>query len=161
MNKIKYPFKKYEATIPGEWIDFNNHVNSKYYGLIAYDAHIMFIKHLELDENYKNQNNCTTVVVESHITYENELCEADEIEVVSWLICHDEKRMHSLHELYCKNKGYRAAVAQQLDIHVDLSTRSSSPFPEFMLRRLSFTQDRYNEIGRHKMLEDAVRDLRN
>ncbi len=145
MNEI-YPFRQFTMSIPSEWIDFNDHMNAKYYGLVAYDAHIRFIEHLGLDESYKNSSNSSTVVIESHISYEKELCVNDEIEVISWLVSIDEKRMRSCHELYCINKGYRVAVSEQLDIHVDLNSRKASPFPKTVYSRLSLALQKYKKL---------------
>lgn len=45
-----YPFKKYSTKVPADWVDFNGHMNTKHYGLVIYDAHIEFTKHLDLGE---------------------------------------------------------------------------------------------------------------
>ena len=42
-----YPFKKYSATVPTQWVDFNGHMNTKYYGLVIYDAHIDFTEYVD------------------------------------------------------------------------------------------------------------------
>ncbi len=33
--KESYPFRQFTISIPREWIDFNDHMNAKYYGLVA------------------------------------------------------------------------------------------------------------------------------
>lgn len=141
-----YPFRKYSAKIPAEWVDFNGHMNTKYYGLVIYDAHIDFTEHLDLGERYRYANNCSKALVESHCIYARELCEGDEIEVVSWLLSVDEKRLHTFHEIYCTNKGYRAAAAEHLDVHIDLETRRVSPFPKDVLQRLQSIEREYAKL---------------
>ena len=141
-----YPFKKYTATVPTQWVDFNGHMNTKYYGLVIYDAHIDFTEHMDLGERYRYANNCSKALVESHCIFERELCEGDEIEVVSWLLYVDEKRIHTFHEIYCTNKGYRAAAGEHLDLHIDLATRRVSPFPSEVLERLKVIEQQFCQL---------------
>lgn len=111
-------------------------MNARFYGLIIYDAHVLFTEYLDLGEAYRYQHNQSKAVVESHCIYERELCEGDSIEVHSWLLGLDDKRLHFFHELYCTNKNYRACVGEQLDIHINLETRRASSFPSAVYSRL-------------------------
>ena len=74
------------------------------------------------------------------------MCEGDEIEVVSWLLYVDEKRIHTFHEIYCTNKGYRAAAGEHLDLHIDLATRRVSPFPSEVLERLKVIEQQFCQL---------------
>ncbi|SEL52915.1 (3S)-malyl-CoA thioesterase [Colwellia chukchiensis] len=141
-----YPFSKFASKIPADWVDFNGHMNTKYYGLVIYDAHIAFTEHLDLGERYRYANNCSKALVESHCIFERELCEGDKIEVISWLLSVDHKRLHTFHEIYCTNKGYRAAAGEHLDVHIDLTTRRVSPFPDDVFQRLQLIEQQYNKL---------------
>lgn len=151
-----YPFKKYTTIVPADWVDFNGHMNTKYYGLVIYDAHIAFTEHLDLGERYRYANNCSKALVESHCIFERELCEGDEIEVVSWLLAVDEKRLHTFHEIHCTNKGYRAAAGEHLDVHISLETRRVAPFPADVLQRLQLIEQAYAVLPRPEKVGSTI-----
>lgn len=134
---IEAPLRLLRTRVQPEWIDVNNHMNARYYGLVIYDAHVLLTEYLGLSNDYVAATNCSKVVAESHIIYERELMLGDEIEVVSWLLAVDAKRLHFAHELYHAQQGYRAALGEQLDIHVDLRLRRSAPFAPEVYRRLA------------------------
>ncbi|ASP49760.1 thioesterase family protein [Cognaticolwellia beringensis] len=152
-----YPFRKYSTKVPADWVDFNGHMNTKYYGLVIYDAHIDFTEHLDLGERYRYANNCSKALVESHCIFERELCEHDEIEVISWLLSVDEKRLHTFHEIYCTNKGYRAAAGEHLDVHIDIETRRVSPFPNDVLQRLQSIEKEYAKFPRPDKIGSTIK----
>jgi acyl-CoA thioester hydrolase len=131
------PLRLYTGRVDADWIDVNNHMNARYYGLVIYDAHVLLTEYLGLGGDYVAASNCSKVVAESHCVYERELMLGDPIEVVSWLLAVDAKRLHFVHELYHAEHGYRAALGEQVDVHVDLALRRSAPFPPALFARLS------------------------
>ncbi|HEY3698626.1 MAG TPA: thioesterase family protein [Spongiibacteraceae bacterium] len=133
---IAAPFREYKTVVAPEWIDANNHMNVLYYSHVIFGAHAMFSRHLGIGEDYVHATGCGKSVVESHIVYERELLRGDRIEVASRLLGVGDKRVHFYHEIFNVDRGYRAAVGEQLDIHVDLNTRRASPFPHAMRARL-------------------------
>ena len=152
-----YPYKKYSTKVPAAWVDFNGHMNTKHYGIVLYEAHVDFTEHLDLGERYRYANNCSKALVESHCIFERELCEGDEIQVVSWLLWVDEKRLHTFHEMYCTNKDYRAAAGEYLDVHIDLATRRASPFPNQILERLRSIEKEYAKLPRPKKIGSTIK----
>ena len=132
-------------------------MNTKYYGLVIYDAHIDFTEHLDLGERYRYANNCSKALVESHCIFEKELCEGDDIEVISWLLSVDEKRLHTFHEIYCTNKAYRAAAGEHLDVHIDLQTRRVSPFPKAVLQRLQLIESEFAKLAKPNKVGSTIK----
>ena len=130
-------FRRYRTVVAPEWIDVNDHMNARFYTSVIYDAHVMFTTHLGLGDDYVAARHCGKVVVESHVVYERELRLGEEIGVVSRLLAIDDKCMHFVHELMNLDQGCRAALAEQLDIHVDLESRRAAPLPEEVRQRLS------------------------
>ena len=65
-----------------EWTDYNGHMNVAYYVLIfdLFGAEILMDKFKMGEESAKNTKK-STMVVESHITYNQEVQEGDEVEV--------------------------------------------------------------------------------
>lgn len=126
---IETPFRRYSTVVPPEWIDVNEHMNARYYTIVIYNAHSLFSEYIGVGENYVQATRCGKSVVESHLIYERELRVGDRIEVATRLLAVGEKRMHFYHEVFNVEQGYRAAVGEQLDIHVDLTSRRAAPLP--------------------------------
>ena len=157
MNSV--PFRNYKTVVAPEWIDVNNHMNVLYYSHVMFGAHAHFSRYLDLGEEYVHRTGCGKNVVESHLVYERELLEGDRIEVVSRVLGVGDKRIHFSHEIYNVDRNYRAAIGEQLDIHVDLTTRRAAPFPSDVRARLEAVAQQYaqlpplDKIGRRVTIE--------
>ena len=126
---MNVPFIGLKKTVPSEWIDVNGHMNATHYNLAVYEAHFNFTEEIGIGEDYVKKNNCGKAVLESHMIYEQEISSGDELEIRSWLLAVDSKRLHFFHEVYNLTKGVRAAASEQVDIHIDLIARKSSDLP--------------------------------
>jgi acyl-CoA thioester hydrolase len=133
---IETPLRLLTATVPQDWIDVNAHMNSQHYHTVIYQAHVLMTDYLQLSGDYVSQRQLSKVVVESHNRFERELRLGDPIEVRSWLLGVDAKRLHFFHEIWQTQAGYRAGTGEQIDVHVDLRTRRSAAFPAEVLARL-------------------------
>lgn len=130
------PFVSLRTTVPEQWIDINGHMNATHFGLIIYDAHVNITEAIGLGEAYVSATQCGKAVLESHLIYEREACLGDELEVRSWLLAVDNKRLHFFHEVYNLSQGFRTAAGEQVDIHIDLKARKSTPMPETLCTKL-------------------------
>lgn len=133
---MEAPFTTLRVGVPPAWIDINGHMNATHYGLVVYDAHVRLTGLLGLADRYTEATGCGKVVLESHMIYEREVLLGHLLEVRSWLLAVDEKRLHFFHELYNDTLGCRAAAAEQVDLHVDLRRRRSTPFAPELYARL-------------------------
>lgn len=133
---MEFPCTTLRTRVPPAWIDVNGHMNSTHYGLVIYDAHVVLTGLIGLADDYVRATNCSKAVVESHMIYEREVSLGDDLEVVSWLLAVDAKRMHFVHELMNRTSGQRAALSEQLDVHIDLGTRRAAPMAPATLERL-------------------------
>ena len=135
-STLAQPFRLYRATVLPEWIDVNDHMNvERYYGVL-YQAQVEVTEYLELGRTYVAARGLSKMVVESNFRFERELRVGEKLEVRSRLLGVDRKRIHFFHELWNLDRDIRAAVGEQIDVHVDLSTRRSAPLPEEVLARL-------------------------
>ncbi len=130
------PVVTLRAVVPERWIDINGHMNATHYVLVIYDAHVEFTRSIGLGDDYVARTQCGKAVIESHMVYEREIALGDQIEVRSWLLAVDDKRLHFFHELFNATKGGRAATSEQIDIHIDLRARRSSPLPDDLRQAL-------------------------
>jgi acyl-CoA thioester hydrolase len=112
-----------------EWIDINNHMNVAYY-VLAFDqgVDLLWSRFGLTDEYIRNHNN-STFAVESHITWQRELSEADRYIVTSQVLAFDEKRIHQFMRMYHADEHYLVATAEWMNLHVDLDVRRVAPWP--------------------------------
>ena len=120
-----------------EWCDYNGHMNLAYYVLIFDHATDEFLTSVGVDRNYRDANANSTFVVESHITYDEEVVKGAELFCTMQLLDFDEKRMHYFHRMYHAEEGFLAATTELINVHVDLNTRRVVPMPNEILGRLA------------------------
>ena len=149
------PFREFKTVVPPEWIDANGHMSARYYSLLVFDAHWLFSDAIGLGSAYIRERGLGKNIVEGHMVYERELLEGDHIEVSSRLLAVSDKGVHIAHEIFNVDRGYRAAISEELDIHVDLNTRRSAPFPHDVREQLNAIVQQFaqlpplDKIGRH------------
>ena len=117
--------------IKKEWTDYNGHMNVAYYVLIfdLYAAEILMNK-FNMGEKSAKETNKSTMVVESHITYNQELKEGDEVDLNLIYFDHDKKRLQYKFEMIHKNKKYLASTIEILALYVDLEKRKVAEFED-------------------------------
>lgn len=113
-----------------EWIDINNHMNVAYY-VLAFDQGVDFLwSHFGLTDEYIRTHSSSTFAVESHITWQRELSEADPYIVTSQVLAFDEKRIHQFMRMYHADQKHLVATAEWMNLHVDLEVRRVAPWPD-------------------------------
>ena len=112
-----------------EWIDYNNHMNVSYYLLIfdKYGADTLN-NIFKMGEHSAKTTGKSTMIVESNITYNQELKVNDEVDVNLIFFDHDKKRLQYKMEMIHKEKKYLASTIEILALYVDLNTRKVSEF---------------------------------
>ena len=112
-----------------EWTDYNNHMNVAYYVLIfdIYGAETLMSK-FKMGEHSAKTTKKSTMVVESHITYNQEVNEGDEVDINLTFFDHDKKRLQYKFEMIHKEKKYLASTMEFLSLYVDLNERKVSEF---------------------------------
>ena len=114
-----------------DWTDYNNHMNVAYYVLIfdVYGAEILMNK-FKMGEHSAKTTKKSTMVVESHITYNQEVSEGDEVDVNLTFFDHDKKRLLYKMEMIHREKKYLASTIEILALYVDLGQRKVAEFEE-------------------------------
>ena len=114
-----------------DWTDYNGHMNVAYYVLIfdIYGAEKLMTE-FKMGENSAKTNNKSTMVVESHITYNQEVKEGDEVDVNLIYFDHDKKRLLYKLEMIHKSKKYLVSTIESLSLYVDLKERKVAEFED-------------------------------
>ena len=112
-----------------EWTDYNGHMNVAYYVLIfdLFGAEILMDK-FKMGEESAKKTKKSSMVVESHITYNQEVKEGDEVDVNLLYFDHDKKRLQYKLEMIHKEKKFLASTIEILSLYVDLNQRKVSEF---------------------------------
>ena len=112
-----------------DWTDYNGHMNVAYYVLIfdLFGAEVLMDKFNMGEESAKTTKK-STMVVESHITYNQEVKEGDEVDVNLLYFDHDKKRLQYKLEMIHKEKKFLASTIEILSLYIDLDQRKVSEF---------------------------------
>ena len=114
-----------------EWIDYNGHMNVSYYLLMfdKYGADTLNNK-FKMGEHSAKTTKKSTMIVESHITYNQELQLNDEVNINCVYFDHDKKRLQYKMEMIHKEKKYLASTIEILALYVDLNERKVAEFED-------------------------------
>ena len=114
--------------IKKEWTDYNNHMNVAYYVLVFDEAWEVMLQKFKMGENSAKTTEMSTMVVETYITYNNEVKEGDEVDIFLTYFNHDKKRLHYRLEMIEKSSKKLSATIELLSLYVDLKERKVSEF---------------------------------
>ena len=132
-----------------DWIDYNNHMNVSYYLLIfdKFGADVLNDT-FKMGEHSAKTKGKSTMIVESNITYNQELKIDDIVNVNLVFFDHDKKRLQYKMEMIHKEKKYLASTIEVLALYVDLNTRKVSEFEtekvQIMDDYINSNQDKFN-----------------
>ena len=116
--------------IKKEWTDYNNHMNMAYYVLIFDRLWEIVLTKFKMGEQSAKIDQKSTMVVETHTTYNNEVKEGDEVEVNLTFFNHDKKRLHFKMEMIEKSTKTLSATLEMLSLYIDLSKRKVAEFED-------------------------------
>ena len=116
--------------IKKEWTDYNNHMNMAYYILVFDQIWEIILEKFKMGEQSAKTTNMSTMVVETHTTYNNEVKEGDEVEINLTFLDHDKKRLHYKMEMIEKSSKKLAATLEMLSLYIDLNQRKVAEFEQ-------------------------------
>ena len=116
--------------IKKEWTDYNNHMNMAYYVLVFDQIWEIILEKFKMGEQSAKTTKMSTMVVETHTTYNNEVKEGDEVEVNLTFFDHDKKRLHFKMEMIEKSSKKLSATLEMLSLYIDLNKRKVAEFED-------------------------------
>jgi len=114
--------------IINEWTDYNNHMNLSFYILVFDKAAEKILSKFKMGEEAAKKAKRSTMVVETHTTYNNEVKEGEAVEVFLSYFNHDKKRLHYKLEMYEKSKNILSATTEVLALYINLDLRKVAEF---------------------------------
>ena len=119
-----------EQIIKKEWIDYNNHMNMAYYVLVFDNVWEIILKKFKMGEDSAKSAHMSTMVVETHTTYNSEVKLGDEVEINLTFFDHDKKRLHFKMEMIEKSSKKLSATLEMLSLYIDLKKRKVAEFEQ-------------------------------
>ena len=144
-----------DQIIKKEWTDYNKHMNVAYYVLVFDESWEVMLQKFKMGEDSAKTTGMSTMVVETYITYNNEVKEGEEVEVFLTYFDHDKKRLHYKLEMIEKSSKKLSATIELLSLYVDLKKRKVSEFEE---EKINLMQSFINANGR-KFNKDHLKFL--
>jgi len=105
-------------------------MNLSYYILVFDLGAEVILSKFQMGEHSAKTTKKSTMVVETHTTYNNEVKEGDNVDVFLSHLDHDKKRIHYKLEMYDKNKNVLSATTEVLSLYIDLNLRKVAEFEE-------------------------------
>ena len=109
-----------------EWTDYNKHMNLSYYILVFDLGAEVILSKFKMGEHSAKTTKKSTMVVETHTIYNQEVKEGDRVDVYLCHFDHDNKRLHYKLEMYNKAKNTLSATTEVLSLYIDLNVRKVS-----------------------------------
>ena len=114
--------------IINDWTDYNGHMNLAFYILVFDKGAEEILSKFKMGEQSAKTTKKSTMAVESHTTYNNEVKENEEVDVHLSYFDHDKKRLHYKLEMYEKSKNILSATTEVLSLYIDLNIRKVAEF---------------------------------
>ena len=140
--------KTYKIT--KDWVDYNNHLNMAYYVLIFDKAWEVMLEKFQMGETSAKETNKSTMVVETHTTYNNEVKENEDVDVFLTYFDHDKKRLHYKLEMIEKSTQKLSATIEMISLYVDLKERRVAEFEKDKLKLM----DNFISTNKSKFTSD-------
>lgn len=115
--------------IPVDWVDYNGHMNESRYGQVFSDAADTVLRLGGADESYVASGG-SFFTVDCHIQYRNETLPGETIRCLTSIAPVVGKKLKLSHELRRASDETVLASAEQLLVHVNMTTRKSAEPPE-------------------------------
>jgi acyl-CoA thioester hydrolase len=131
------PFVADIKRVEDQWVDYNGHLNMAYYNVLFDRAGDEAFELVGLGADYVQKANASFFTLEVHLTYLRELHAGDLVRINVQFLDYDAKRVHYVEEMFHAEEGWLACVSEHMIIHVDMSSKRTSPFPPEMLEKIA------------------------
>jgi acyl-CoA thioester hydrolase len=144
MSNYGAPFSGAIKEVEDSWIDYNGHFNMAYYGVLFDRTCDEAFELVGLGPDYL-KTGASFFTLETHTTYLQELHQGDKVRITVQLLDYDAKRMHYVQEMFHAEQGWLSATMEAICMHVDMTTKKSSPFPDWMHARIAEMYDAHKD----------------
>jgi acyl-CoA thioester hydrolase len=119
-----------QQVVPSAFEDFNGHLNIRHYLGIASEGLDESLVPLGILQNWPRVADRAVFSAEHHLTYLSELRTGDRVSVRVRMIGRSERAAHVVVYLLDETHQRLSYVMEEIFLHVDMTTRRTSPWPE-------------------------------
>jgi carnitine 3-dehydrogenase len=135
------PIRTYTRQVPGDWVDYNGHMNDSRYMQLSSEGGDAFLRMIGLDADYLAGGH-SIFTVESHVNYFAQAKAGNHLYVTVQLLSHDDKRLRIFTAMHRADDDVLVATAEHMMLHVDTTVDKAVPFLPSMRAEL-------DEIAKH------------
>jgi len=106
---------------------------------------------------YRDRTGNTTFTGDFHIRYVREVMQGDPLRFTQQIVEYDEKRVHYWMEMVHAEKGYLAAEAEAITLHIDAGARKVAPFAPEIYDRIKATYEAHRHLPLPENLGRQIR----
>jgi acyl-CoA thioester hydrolase len=141
-------YSEHRERVRPEWVDPAGELAPAFAVVIFDHAIDLLYDGIGIGDAYRQVTDFSTFTLETHSLHEQPVPADEEVLVRSHILAVDAKRMHIAQEMFRPGQTRRAALMEQLSIHIDLSIRRSAPFPPERLSEIRAAMEAQREWPR-------------
>tara|TARA_X000000368_G_scaffold139180_1_gene109412 strand:- start:146 stop:547 length:402 start_codon:yes stop_codon:yes gene_type:complete len=123
-----------------------------YYVMVFDQIWENMLEKFKMGENSAKTNKRSTMVVETHTTYNNEVKQGEEVEINVTFFNHDKKRLHFKLEMIETSSKKLSATLESLSLYIDLDKRKVTEFEDQKVKLM----DRFIEENKSNFKNDNL-----
>jgi len=116
--------------VPPEFIDQNGHMNIQHYLVLGAYGVAGLYDELGMANDYIGRRGLSTFTAEHHLRYVAEIHEGADVTVRVLVVDRGAKAFHVLSLIVDETRARLACVMETALVHMDMSTRRPTPFPD-------------------------------
>ena len=125
-----------DAVVEPRFIDSMGHMNVSWYVHLFDRATWAFFQSVGIDPDYRRRAGAGMFAVEHHIRYLSELREGEPLAVHVRLIALGARSLRLRLAMIDTTRGKLSSAAEVVGVHIDMSVRRPTPFPDDIADRL-------------------------
>jgi carnitine 3-dehydrogenase len=153
---VDAPLRLYATTVPGDWIDYNGHVNDSRYLQAFGEATDALLRGIGVDAAYVAAG-ASYYTVETHLSHLGAAFAGDHLTVSTRVVGVDAKRLHLFHVLERTGDANPLATAEQMLLHVDAEAQRATPAPPEIADRATRVAHAHASLPRPERLGHGIR----
>ena len=142
-------FRFHEEPVQASWLDAYGHLNEAYYLVPLSNATWKLQDHFGIGVPYFEETHCAIYTVETHLRYLNEVKFGSQMQIESFIIDVDAKRIWFAHQMRVADQI--CATGEFMTLHYDTKAGRTARMPETVVSQLkaAIIDPRPDWVGRN------------
>jgi len=150
------PYETAGLRVKPEWVGADGWLKTVYYVPLFEISSDEVFEGFGLGAEYVEQRQGSFYTLEMRVRYFRGVTLDDPLNVSLQLLDYDEKRCHYFQELRHETEGWLAATAEAMCMHVDMTLKRASPFPDDVLAKIDALYQVHKSLPRSDLIGGAV-----